>query len=242
MITKTLGTSLATALVAVASLGHAVASPVIGQGAWATTLLARDLDGDALNGPEAYYDTVQNITWLADASFAKTSGFDADGLMTWDVAANWAAGLNIGGVTGWRLPAASDLFGAGCNTVPLPTGGGDCGYLVDVRASELAHLHYVTLGNGPIPVNNAAYPVQNTGPFTNVEATDYWTGLSNADGTSARYFRAGTGLLALHKKEQLWAAWAVHDGDVAAVPEPSSYALFFAGVVCLGLARHTKRR
>lgn len=29
------------------------------------------------------YDSVQNITWLADANYAKTSGYDDDGRMTW---------------------------------------------------------------------------------------------------------------------------------------------------------------
>jgi hypothetical protein len=32
---------------------------------WTTKLLQRDLDGNAANGPEAYYDTVQNLTWIA---------------------------------------------------------------------------------------------------------------------------------------------------------------------------------
>ena len=28
------------------------------------------------------YDTVNNVTWLADMNYAKTSGFDSDGLMS----------------------------------------------------------------------------------------------------------------------------------------------------------------
>lgn len=53
---------------------------------------------------QAYYDDVADLTWLADANYAQTSGVDADGRMGWTSAKNWAAGLNIGGVTGWRLP------------------------------------------------------------------------------------------------------------------------------------------
>ena len=34
-------------------------------------------------GGRAYYDNVANLTWLADANAAKTSGYDADGRMTW---------------------------------------------------------------------------------------------------------------------------------------------------------------
>ena len=28
---------------------------------------------------QAYYDTEANLTWLADANYAQTSGYDADG-------------------------------------------------------------------------------------------------------------------------------------------------------------------
>ena len=34
-------------------------------------------------GGLAVYDTDLNITWLADADYAKTSGYDADGLLSW---------------------------------------------------------------------------------------------------------------------------------------------------------------
>ena len=37
------------------------------------------------------YDSDQNITWLADWNYAKTSGFDADGRMDWTTASDWAA-------------------------------------------------------------------------------------------------------------------------------------------------------
>ncbi|MBL8500649.1 MAG: hypothetical protein JNL77_08740 [Nitrosomonas sp.] len=47
-----------------------------------------------------------DITWLADADYAKTSGYDADGVMNWPDAKAWVAGLSIGGITGWRLPTA----------------------------------------------------------------------------------------------------------------------------------------
>ena len=34
------------------------------------------------------------MTWLADANYAKTSGYDADGLMDWQSAMDWAANLS----------------------------------------------------------------------------------------------------------------------------------------------------
>ena len=50
------------------------------------------------------YSTDLNITWLQDANYAQTSGYDADGLMTWDEAMEWVANLSYGGYNDWRLP------------------------------------------------------------------------------------------------------------------------------------------
>jgi hypothetical protein len=83
---------------------EACATAVPGKGTWEATLQGRDLDGDASNGFEAYYDTTLNITWLADASYAKTSGASADGLMSRLQANKWAESIDVHGVQGWRLP------------------------------------------------------------------------------------------------------------------------------------------
>jgi len=72
-------------------------------------LLPRDLDGN-LATAEAYYDTLQNITWLADANLAKSQtfglsrgdpasgGFEYDitssGLMNAEVAVKFISGMN----------------------------------------------------------------------------------------------------------------------------------------------------
>lgn len=50
------------------------------------------------------YDDVNNITWAVDANLAQTSGYDADGLMTWTDAVAWADQLTLGGYTDWALP------------------------------------------------------------------------------------------------------------------------------------------
>ena len=44
---------------------------------------------------QAVYDTDLNITWLADANYAATSGFDADGLMKWTNVQDWIADSRI---------------------------------------------------------------------------------------------------------------------------------------------------
>ena len=40
------------------------------------------------------YDTDLNVTWLADANYAQTRGFDADGRMIWTTATTWATNLS----------------------------------------------------------------------------------------------------------------------------------------------------
>ena len=93
-----------------------------------------------LNG-QAYYDDVANLTWLADANYAQTSGYDADGGMPWQVANDWAAQLTVGGVGGWRLPVTlqPDMS---CER-HSSTGSLDSG----CTGSEMGDLFYNSLGN-----------------------------------------------------------------------------------------------
>lgn len=232
-----------------ASLAHA--SAVSGRGTWELTLQARDFDGNFANGPEAYFDTALNITWLADANYAKTSGYDRDrdGRMGWETAVYWAESLNYFGVTGWRLPTMIDTGAPGC---VRSYGGTDCGVNVQTVSdgivySEMAHLYYVTLGNTSgftlfgQPHGNANY--SNTGPFKNLLTSGvsnmYWTGLLNAEysylvwsfsfagGDQYPYDRWGG---TRYSNGVGLAAWAVHSGDVGtamtlAVPEPASAVL-----------------
>ena len=72
---RTVVSILTAGLLTAARAAPAGAAVVSGLGTWATTLLGRDLDGDLTNGFEAYYDTVLDITWLADAHYALTSGY-----------------------------------------------------------------------------------------------------------------------------------------------------------------------
>ena len=87
------------------------------------------------------YSTESNLTWLQDANYAKTSGYDADGRMTWDEAMNWAANLSYCGYDDWRLPTYDPGSPQqGCNAT---------------LQHEMAYLLYVELGNcsGQQPYN-----------------------------------------------------------------------------------------
>jgi hypothetical protein len=77
---------------AVAATALTVAALVVTSGAEAA--LVTRLGGKAI------YDSVANLTLLQDANYARTSGYDADGAMSWVQANVWAGSLNIDGVTG----------------------------------------------------------------------------------------------------------------------------------------------
>jgi len=195
---------------------------------------------------QAYYDDVANLTWLADANYAATSGYagaNANGAMTWQAANTWAAQLTVGGVGGWRLPDTIDTGTSGCNY--STTGGTDCGYNVDTATGELANLYYNVLGNLAYydTSGNPAQPgygLQNTGPFSNVQSVVYWTATEYAPSTNgAWFFGMGNGRqLASTSKGNRMHGWAVQSGDVSAVPVPAAVWLFGSGLLGLvGVAR-----
>lgn len=228
--------ALSLLLAATCTLANAAA--VSGQGTWETTLQGRDLDGNAATF-EAYYDTALNITWLADANYARTSGYDDDGDMTWVAARTWASNLSVNGITGWRLPAQVDTGAAGCD---WGSSGADCGYNVDTSTSEMAHMFFVTLGNKAYldTAGNvqSGWGLTNTGPFSNVQSNVHWSGVEYAPSTGyAWYFHTYNGFPHFSDKRNRFAAWAVRSGDVAAVPEPESLALMGVGLAALMLRR-----
>jgi len=231
----------------------AAAASILSQGTWATTLQARNLEGDPYGVPDAYYDTALNITWLANASAAVGSAYDTyspgTGEMTWSDANAWAASLNIGGITGWRLPTVTDTGSPGCDL--STTGGTDCGYNVDPATGEMAYMYYVTLGDKSF-YDTSGNPYQpgwgltNTGPFSNLGTyQDYWTSTPQPSSPSTDAwtfsFQDGGQLLNANKPSALY-AWAVKGGSVgvavSTVPLPGAAWLFGSGLLGLiGVAR-----
>ena len=239
------GTALVVIALSVSSLTHA--APVSGQGTWETTLQARDFDGNPAT-IEGYYDTVLNITWLADANYAGTA-------MNWATANSWAAGLNINGIAGWRLPTVSPVNGSSFNYFPFYNGSTDIGYNISApgtvhagsTASEMAHMFYVTLGDKAQYNTNgtpqAGYGLTNTGPFSNVQS-GYWLAPEYAPDTANAWgFSLDGGLQLNANKTNMAPAWAVHPGSVGAsvVPVPAAVWLFGSGLLGLiGVARRRK--
>lgn len=233
----------------------ASAVAVSGQGTWETTLQARDLDGN-LTTAEAYYDTAQNITWLADANYGYGSNYDnadgnTDGEMTWENANAWAANLNPydSGITGWRLPITVDVGNDG-TTYPNYYQGVDAGYNITTH-SEMSHMFYVTLGDLAFTTIYGDYAqpgwgLTNTGPFLNMQPYTYWSSTDYVlDTNFAWYFSYYEGFQSYADKSGALSAWAVHAGDIgvaipSSVPIPAAAWLFGSGL--LGLLSVFKRK
>ena len=175
------------------------------------------------------YDTINDITWAADANLAKTSGYDADGQMTWANAVAWADQLTLGGFTDWSLPT----------TVPAVP-------YYNQTGSQMGDLFYNQLG-GAARKNIATTHNDNYNLFTHVQSYVYWS--SSEEGFycgggdcvpnpgyygHAWYFDT-YGEQFFTVKEAPFFAWAVRPGDV---PVPGAFWLFGTALVGLiGLKR-----
>ena len=110
------------------------------------------------DGVTLIYDSTRNLTWFGDANYAQTSGFDADGRLDWFDANDWAAGLTIGGFTGWRLPRTlqPDPTCSAQTTVSFGTGceGSEKGaFTMQLLPNELALANL----RGEIPEDERGY-------------------------------------------------------------------------------------
>lgn len=239
---KLIAAMLLCATVAVPNI--ASTASISGQGTWETTLQGRDLDGD-LTTAEAYYDTVLGITWLADANYAKSTGYNSYGDMPWNDAHLWTSNLDINDSTGWRLPAVNTgSYGDVCadkNTTY-------CGWNTDPSFSEFAHLFFTALGNTSYRDANGEIPfgwgLTNTGPFSNISDNVYWSSSYPAYEDRAWGFDFYNGMQTHHPTTWGVYVWPVHDGDIglalptSAVPIPAATWLFGTGLLGLvGVAR-----
>jgi hypothetical protein len=219
------------------------------------------------------YDDVLNVTWLQDANYAETSGYDVDGRMTWNQAMTWANQLVYGGFDDWRLPTVEPVNGVDFNPDYTFDGTTDTSYNITSPNSEMGYMFHVNLGNssyytptGAISGCYISYPadtcLDNTGQFVNFELYGYWSGTEYAPppadlGGSGviqtggdpqpsseipsawMFYMTAGNQYSLHKDFELQ-AWAVRDGDVAAVPEADTWAMLLAGLGLIGVA--TRRR
>jgi len=143
--------------------------------------LAPTAQAELLDRAFAVYDTVSHLSWLKDANYAQTSGYDADGQMTWAAANTWAAGLTVGGFTGWRLPTALNADGSG------PCSSFNC------TGSELGNMFYGDINHGlggtaNKDITNPLYHNANYYLFTNIiQFSVYWSGTEYAPSPSGAW-------------------------------------------------------
>ncbi len=211
-----------------------LAGLVAGAAPTQAALQARDLNLDGI--AEGWYDTTLGITWLADAGAAAGSVQDdgasaSDGLLSWAAAQAWVAGLRVGGTSGWRLPGIDTT----CN-------GAGLGYGCAAAAGELGHQFHVTLGG------RAGLPLSGThnanhALFSGLGDSGYWArDVYAADAEQAGVMQFSEGYQEYgFKAFSEHAAWAVHDGDVLAVPEPASASSLLGGLLALGLGARWRR-
>jgi hypothetical protein len=208
------------------------------------------------------YDDVLNITWLQDANYAKTSGYDSDGKMNWAKANTWAVNLvyhdserNVD-YSNWRLPTVSPINGSAFNYNFSASGTTDRGYNVSApgttyagsEGSEMAYLFFNLLGNKSVEDASgkpqSGYGLTNVGPFQNLQSSGYWSGTEYAERFNYAWaFGVYHGVQDWGEQSDGLYAWAVHPGDVAAapVPEPETYALMLAGLALVGVAARRRR-
>ncbi|MGA9165549.1 MAG: PEP-CTERM sorting domain-containing protein [Thiobacillus sp.] len=187
------------------------------------------------------YDDVLDITWLADANYAQTSGYDADGLTN----GGWAMNLVYHDVirnvdyADWRLPETAYIEGAPWE--PDPTCNGLYSDF-NCTGSEMGHLFYVDLGGVAGTSIATTHNAATYSLFSNIQPGTYWSGTSVPSASLLWAFDMDTGRQ--HTADAVGDyitypthyAWAVRNGDVAAVPEADTWAMLLAGLGLVSLA------
>ncbi len=187
------------------------------------------------------YDDVLDITWLQDANYAQTSGYDTDGLMTRTEAGIWVSQLIYEGYDDWRLPSAGPGPGEGYNVTT-----GEWGYMFSNSLGNVSAGTNPTCYNGPeLCLKNTSFVDPITGSsknFLNLLPSDYWLEELAPDTNYSWVFSASGGYQYRQAVVHNYHSWAVHDGDIGAspVPIPAAAWLFGSALVGFGLVRRIK--
>jgi hypothetical protein len=187
------------------------------------------------------YDDVLDVTWLQDADYAKTSGFDADGLINWNTASSWASSVVYGGFDDWRLPSIVPIDGSEYDFDFSFDGTTDRGFNGNTNFNEMLYMYAVNLENisyfdtsgagmqpGSASFNNSFTDAE-TGELVSfgLDTISFWTSVANDPIFNAAWavnFRTTTNISTgesqlLNLNAEL-GAWLLRDGDVVAIVDP----------------------
>lgn len=205
------------------------------------------------------YDTVLDVTWLQDANYASTSGFSADGKLGVNSASQWVNNLeyfdSINNILydDWRLPTRLE------DNIPFHFGWWVSGGTIDPTPTqgphtELSYMYYVNLGlNGYLDTHGAwatNFGIHGDSTFggqnnielvQNLQGGEYWLDFSMADvsnsyDTQPFTFNTNTGNHNVRQYDSLF-VWAVRDGDVISVSEPTTLFILIVGLFSLNMVR-----
>jgi hypothetical protein len=227
-------------------------TPLIASALLAASLIsgAAHADLTSIQGGQAVYDSTRNITWTQNVRYENaealanprmlgllgTNVTNSDGSThtitsadiyqvssaslnvggTWWGATAWANTLTYAGVSGWRLPTDSELVGIlNENINQYPAGAG-------VFSNAVYFLYPYLFWSSTETDANTVVQVESM-PFGNPAYYQY--------PVPKQLDQSGS---------FIQVAWAVHDGNISAVPEADTWAMLLTGLGLVGIA--TRRR
>lgn len=214
----------------------------------ATALFALSLPAPAVlldRGNGLLYDTVLDLTWLQDANSCNGCF-----LMNWYDAVAWAANLEVAGATGWRLPKIRPAYSFEEPNLPPVDCSVASALACAAGRNELGYMFFHNLG-GTVGADLTGDRVSVSGAAVHDVQGLYWGGNSNHPSFLAWAFGYGPNVLTESGTQAMTESafpeagakvWAVHAGDVAAVPEPSTLTLMAAAMLVLAWSRKKRGR
>lgn len=200
-------------------------TPSTGLAAWGDALQARDLDGNA-STTEAFYDTVNDVTWLANPN--------ASAALDLNAAIQFVSSLNVSGVTGWQLPTNTQ-FSALFSTV------------LGNKSATCSNYGVCTVSAGEGLTHTAPFQNQIGGTYWSSDAISIFNDLGTSSTTTdlSVTYDFSLGISSYKDASTQLGTWALHSGSVGTpitVPEPQTWVLTLLGLTAIGFARRYSKR
>jgi uncharacterized protein (TIGR03437 family) len=174
------------------------------------------------------YDTVNNITWLADFNLPASNRFglpvcsenltqgcvNASGSMRYDSAAAWIQAMNAAtylGHSNWQLPTSPEVDKTCGKTGP---NGGSFGFGC---ANDAMGSLYLALGLKS-PTTAVPIPANSVGPFSNIQPYLYWSQTSAGPTQGNATFSFATGWQGANTLPNFLYIWPMVSGKIAGTP------------------------